>query len=398
MMKQTVRDIQELAGKRVLVRVDFNVPLNKQNNIITDNSRISESLPTIQYLVNRRAKVIVCSHLGRPDGKIVDKLRMQPIADELSKLIRLPVKTVNDCIGPRVTGIVSSLSEGEILMLENVRFHPEEEANSPDFAQELANLADIYVDDAFGTAHRAHASTEGVAHYLPAYAGFLMEKELNSLGHILATPRHPFAALLGGAKVGDKIKLIRNILDKVDMLLIGGGMAATFLKNSGYAVGRSLIETDKIELAHELTLMARQNGVLFLLPVDVIVSDSFDSCSNMKVVPVQDIPAEQCIVDIGPSTRDLFAQQLRTCYTVFWNGPMGIYEVPEFSQGTRVLMKLLASRTMVTTVIGGGSTAEIAHEMGLVNKLTHVSTGGGASLQFLEGEKLPGVEILLNKA
>ena len=397
MMKQTIRDIRELASKRVLVRVDFNVPLSKQDNSITDNSRIRESLPTLKYLINRKARVIICSHLGRPDGKVVEKLKMSPIARELSTLLNLPVKTVNDCIGSRVTTMVNSLKNGEILVLENLRFHPEEEANDPAFAKKLAHLADIYVDDAFGTAHRAHASTEGVAHYLPAYAGFLMEKEINSLDHILATPRHPFAALLGGAKVSDKIKLIKNILDKVDMVLIGGGMAATFLKNQGHEIGRSLIEPDKINLAQQLVLTAQQYGVEFLFPVDVMVSDKIDVCSNLNTVSVNAIPSNAYIVDIGLETRELFSQRLRTCQTIFWNGPMGIYEVPEFSKGTREMMELIASRNMATTVIGGGSTAEVAQEMGLVNKLTHVSTGGGASLQFLEGEKLPGVEALLNK-
>ncbi len=397
MMKQTIRDIREFAAKRVLVRVDFNVPLSRQDNSITDNSRIRESLPTIQYLINRKAKVIICSHLGRPDGKVVEKLKMLPIAKELANLIHLPVKTVNDCIGSKVTSMVDSLKAGEILVLENLRFHAEEEANDPAFAQKLAQLADIYVDDAFGTAHRAHASTEGVAHYLPAYAGFLMEKELNSLGHILATPRHPFAALLGGAKASDKINLIKNILDKVDMVLIGGGMAATFLKNQGCEVGRSLIEPDKIDLAHQLVVTAQQNNIAFLFPVDVMVSDRIDVCSNLNTVSVNAIPPNAFIVDIGTETIELFSQQLKTCQTIFWNGPMGIYEVPEFSHGTREMMQLIASRNMATTVIGGGSTAEIAQEMGLVNKLTHVSTGGGASLQFLEGEKLPGVEVLLNK-
>lgn len=395
MAKKTVQDI-EVEGKRVLVRVDFNVPLDVEAGAITDDSRIRAVLPTIKYLVRHKAKVILCSHLGRPDGRIVEALRMTPVARQLSQLVDLPVSTVSDCIGAEVEKAVDNLSDGEILFLENVRFHAEEEANDTSFAQALAKLADVYVDDAFGTAHRAHASTVGVAKYLPAVAGFLMEKELETLSSILTNPKHPFGALLGGAKVSDKIGLIQNILDKVDLLLIGGGIAATFLKVQGYEVGLSLVEADKQSLAHQLVETAKGNEASLLLPIDVIVSDSISKQATGEVVPIAEIPLNKYIADIGPQTVELFSQQIRQCRTVFWNGPMGVYEIPQFAQGTRALVKLLAN-LKATTIIGGGSTAEIVEEMKLTHKMTHVSTGGGASLKFLEGKSLPGVAVLLDK-
>jgi len=393
--KKTIRDI-EVEGKRILVRVDFNVPLDMKTGAITDDSRIRAALPTIRYLVDHRAKVILCSHLGRPDGKVVEELRMAPIAQRLSQLTNLPVSTASDCIGADVEEAVSTLKEGDILLLENIRFHTEEEANDPSFAQALAKLADIYVDDAFGTAHRAHASTVGIAKYLPAVAGFLMEKELKALGSILTNPEHPFGALLGGAKVSDKIGLIQNISDKVDLLLIGGGMAATFLKAQGYEVGLSLVETDKQGLAHELMEAAKRKGVSLLVPADVMVADSINAEATGEIVPIADIPTNKSIVDIGPKTVELFSQQIRQCQTVFWNGPMGVYEIPQFARGTKAMVELLASMK-ATTVIGGGSTAEIVEEMNLTHKMTHVSTGGGASLNFLKGKSLPGVSVLLDK-
>ncbi|MBC8512370.1 MAG: phosphoglycerate kinase [Dehalococcoidia bacterium] len=395
MAKRTVRDT-EVEGKTVLVRVDFNVPMDIKTGVITDDSRIRAALPTITYLLDHKAKVILCSHLGRPDGRVVEGLRMTPVAQRLSQLVDLPVSTVSDCIGTAVEKAADNLKGGEILLLENIRFYPQEEANDPSFAQALAKPADIYVDDAFGTAHRAHASTVGVAKYLPAIAGFLMEKELEALSSILSTPEHPFGALLGGAKVSDKIGLIQNILDKVDILLIGGGMAATFLKVQGYEVGLSLVEADKQELAHQLIEAAKQNGASLFLPVDVVVSDSISEQATGEVVPIARIPPNKYIADIGHQTVELFSQQIRQCRTVFWNGPMGVYEIPRFAQGTKALVELLAN-LKATTIIGGGSTAEIVEEMKLTHKMTHVSTGGGASLKFLQGKSLPGVAVLLDR-
>ena len=395
MAKKTIRNI-EVEGKRVLVRVDFNVPLDMNTGSITDDSRIRAVLPTIRYLVDHKSKIILCSHLGRPDGKVIEGLRMAPIAKRLSQLIKLPVSTASDCIGADVEKAVNALKEGDILLLENIRFHSEEEANDTSFAQTLAKLADIYVDDAFGTAHRTHASTVGIARYLPAVAGFLMEKELKALGNLLTNPEHPFCALLGGAKVSDKISLIQNILDKVDLLLIGGGMAGTFLKAQGYEVGLSLVETDKQALAQELIEATKQKGVSLLLPTDVIVADSINTEATGEIVPITHITREKSIVDIGPKTVELFSQQMRQCKTVFWNGPMGVYEIPQFARGTKAMVELLAS-LKATTIVGGGSTAEIVDEMNLAHKMTHVSTGGGASLKFLEGKTLPGISVLMDK-
>lgn len=394
-MKKSIRDI-EVTGKKVLVRVDFNVPLDPKTNEIMDDSRIIAALPTIWYLIEHKARVILCSHLGRPDGQVVPSLRMTPIAERLSQLTNLPIYTVSDCIGPKVTSAVEKLKNGDILLLENLRFHTEEEANDAKFAGELAGLADIYVDDAFGTAHRAHASTYGVAKYLPAYAGLLLEKELRVLGNLLTNAQHPFAALLGGAKVSDKIKLLTNMLDKVNILLIGGGMAATFLKAQNYGVGLSNVEEDKAELANQLIAAAKKNGVELILPPDVIVADAINDLSRPAIAPVSMVPANKYIVDIGPQTIELFTEKLKECRTVFWNGPMGVYEMPQFSRGTKSMAELLANIS-ATTVVGGGSTAEIVTEMRLGFKMTHVSTGGGASMSFLEGKTLPGVEVLLDE-
>ena len=395
MAKKTIRDI-EVGGKKVLVRVDFNVPLDIGTGAISDDSRIRAVLPTIKYLVEHKAKVIICSHLGRPDGKVVEGLRMAPIAQRLSQLMSLPASTASDCIGADVEKLVNNLKPGDILVLENLRFHAEEEANDSSFAQALAKLADIYVDDAFGTAHRAHASTVGVAKYLPAVAGFLMEKELEVLGSLLTHPEHPFIALVGGAKVSDKIDLIQNILGKVDLLLVGGGMAATFLKAQGYEVGLSLVEDHKQSLAQELIETAKRNGGALLLPTDVIVASNISPEATGEVVSVTDIPANKNIVDIGPQTIEIFSKKIRQCRTIFWNGPMGVYEIEQFAAGTKAMAELLAG-LKATTIIGGGSTAEIVQEMNVANKMTHVSTGGGASLKFLEGKNLPGVTVLLDK-
>ena len=397
MQKKTVRDIP-VEGKRVLVRVDFNVPMDMEAGIITDDSRIRASLPTIRYLVAHGAKVILCSHLGRPKGKVVEGLRIAPVAQRLSELLELPVETADDCIGEEVKTRVKMLGGGDILLLENLRFHPEEEANDPSFAKELAELADLYVDDAFGTSHRAHASTVGVAQYLPAVAGFLLEKELEALGHLLSEPQRPFACMIGGAKVSDKMGLLQNMLRWVDILLIGGGMVATFLKAMGYEVGNSPIEVDKLELAKELLQESGgKRTAKILLPVDVVVAPAITPGIGSQLVSIDGIPSDSLIVDIGPNTIELFSNELRRCHTVMWNGPVGVYEVPPFDHGTRSLVSVLSSLSNATTIVGGGSSAEVIQEMGLGDKVTHVSTGGGASLRFLEGTPLPGVEVLLDR-
>jgi len=393
--KKTIRNV-DVGGKRVLVRVDFNVPLDINTGAISDDSRIQASLNTIEYLVEHKAKVILCSHLGRPKGKVVETLRLAPVAQRLSRLIGLPVKVAQDCIGAEVEKMVESLSEGDILFLENLRFHPEEEANDSRFARQLASLADIYVDDAFGTAHRAHASTVGVAGHLPAVSGFLMERELEAMNTLLNAPERPFACLIGGAKVSDKIGLLQNMLRKVDVLLVGGGMAATFLRAQGYEVGLSLVEEDKLGLSKELLQEAEEQKAPLLLPVDVVVAEQIKTEAKVKIVPTTEVPHNVHIVDIGPQTIKLFSGELRKCCTIAWNGPMGVYEIPEFGEGTRSMAKLLSSLA-ATTIVGGGSTAEIVGEMGLAHKMTHVSTGGGASLRLLEGVALPGVEALLDK-
>ncbi len=349
--KKTIRDAR-VGGKRVLVRVDFNVPLDIKTDIIADDSRIKSTLPTIKYLIDHKAKVILCSHLGRPDGKVVEGLRMKPVAERLSQLIKLPVLIASDCVGVEVKKKVDTLKDREILLLENLRFHPEEEANDPNFAKALAELADIYVDDAFGTAHRAHASTVGVAKYLPAFSGFLMEKELKTLGKLLANPKHPFAALLGGAKVSDKIGFIQNILNKIEILLIGGGMAANFLKVKGYEVGRSKVEIDKLDLANNILKYIEKERISLSLPVDIMITDSIDSQAKGEIVSITEIPSDKYIVDIGPKTIELFSRQLKKCRTIFWNGPMGIYEIPQFANGTKAMVNLLAN-LKITTIVGG---------------------------------------------
>jgi len=395
MPKKTVEDI-EVKGKKVLLRVDFNVPLDINTGDISDDSRIQSSLPTIKYLVNHKSKVILCSHLGRPGGKVVENLRMAPIVHRLSQLTGLPVSTASDCIGQEVENKVETLKEGDILVLENLRFHPEEEANDAGFARKLARLADIYVNDAFGSAHRTHASTVGVAKYLPAVAGFLMKRELEVMGKLLHNPERPSACLIGGAKVSDKIELLQNMLRKVDKLMVGGGMAATFLKTQGYEIGRSLIENDKLGLARKLLQEAQEWKVPFLLPIDLIVAEEIKAGALTRIVPTTNIPSGSHIVDIGPQSIELFYNELKKCRTIIWNGPMGIYEIPQFAQGTRSIASFLATLN-ATTIIGGGSSAEIVQEMGLTDKMTHVSTGGGASLRFLEGVTLPGVKVLLDK-
>ena len=395
MDKKTIRDI-DVSGKRVLVRVDFNVPLDEKTGKITDDSRIRATLPTIEYLIDRGARVILASHLGRPEGKVVDKLRLTVVAQRLSQILGKQVGVTKNCIGSETKKSVASLKSSDVLFLENLRFHSAEERDSAVFARALANLADIYVNDAFGTSHRSHASIVRVTEYLPSVAGLLLEKELKTLGSILENPAHPFGGLLGGAKVSDKVGMLENILNRVDSLLIGGGMAATFLKAKSYEVGLSLIETDRLGTAVGLMEKASRNGVRLLLPVDVIVADGLDAEAKVKVVSIENIPPGLRIVDIGPQTIKNFSEELRKCKTIFWNGPMGIYEIPQFAGGTRATAKLLAG-LKATTVVGGGSTAEVVIEMKLADRMTFVSTGGGATLRFLSGKKLPGVETLLDK-
>ena len=391
--KMTVRDI-EVSGKRILVRVDFNVPLDGKTGAVTDDSRIRATLPTIRYLIDRRAKIILCSHLGRPRGKVIEKLRMAIVAQRLSQLLGQEVRVTRDSLGHEVEEAIEKLRGGSVLLLENTRFHAEEEENDASFGYALSRLADIYVNDAFSANHRAHASTVGVTHYLPAVAGFLVETELNTLGSILKNPARPFATLIGGAKVSDKVAMLENIMGKVDSLLIGGGMAATFLKAKSYETGRSLVETNKLGIVSELMGRAKRNGVCLLLPVDVVVAD--EAGAGAKTVAIENIPVDMRIVDIGPQTIENFSQELEGCRTVFWNGPMGIYEIPQFAEGTKGIARLLASLD-ATTIIGGGSTAEVVTEMKLDDKMSFVSTGGGASLRFLGGGTLPGVEALQNR-
>ena len=398
MEKLTVRDV-DVKGKRVFDRVDFNVPLDKKTGKVTDDSRIKAALPTIQYLAGQGAKVILASHLGRPDGKVVETMRMGSVADDLSKLLGKPVIYVKEIVGPAVETRIKEMKPGDIMLIENLRFTPGEEANDASFAKQLANLADVYVDDAFAAAHRAHASISGITKYLPAYAGFLMEKEVRTLGNILENPEYPFGALLGGAKISDKVGLLQNLIGKVDCIMIGGAMAATFLKakNISTQIGLSLFEPDKVPVASQVFTGADKNKVKIMLPVDVIVANNKLDPASAKVVDATAIPADMKIVDIGPKTVAEFIAQFKVCKTIFWNGPMGIYETPQFADGTKKLAEALATLKGVTTIIGGGNTGEVVEEMGLAPKMTFVSTGGGASLTFLNGEKMPGVETIPDK-
>jgi len=395
MNKKSVRDI-DVKGKRVLLRVDLNVPLDPETGEIGDDTRVLAILPTVKYLVDNKAKLILCSHFGRPEGKVVDELRLAPVGERLSQTLGLPVQIAKDCIGPEVEEAVGRLKEGEILLLENLRFHPEEEQNDPGFAQALARLADVYVNDAFGTAHRAHASTAGVADYLPAVAGFLMQRELEFMSKALDEPERPVAALIGGAKISDKIGVLEHLMERVDSLLIAGGMGSTFLKALKYGVGQSAVEENKLGLAQWLVEKAAERGVHLLLPADVVVADRFASDARSKVVSITDVPSGWYVMDIGPKTIELFEAKMRKCKTIIWNGPVGVFEFPKFAKGTEALAYLLAGLD-ATTIIGGGSTAEAVQKLGLVDKMTHVSTGGGASLKILEGKTLPGVAVLLDK-
>jgi phosphoglycerate kinase len=391
MNKKTIRDV-EVQGKRVLVRVDFNVPL--AGGQVTDDTRIRESLPTLRYLLDHAATIILASHLGRPKDKVVEELRLNPVARRLSELLGRPVAKLDDCVGPEVEAAVRAAQPGDVILLENTRFHWEEEKNEPGFAASLAALADLYVNDAFGSAHRAHASTEGVAHHLPAVAGFLMEKELEYLGGALAAPRRPFVAILGGAKISDKIGVVENLLHRVDALLIGGGMANTFLKADGYDVAASLVEDGSLPIAGELL---KRGAEKLALPVDVAVADRFEADAFSQVVAVGSVPAGWRILDIGPRTLELFRERLDGAHTVVWNGPMGVFEFPRFAAGTEAVARMLAALPEAVTIIGGGDSAAAVQRTGLAGKMSHISTGGGASLEFLEGKTLPGVAALLDR-
>jgi len=388
--KKTIRDIDP-KNKRVLVRVDFNVPL--ADGAVADDTRIRAALPTIRYLLEHDAAVILCSHLGRPKGKIVPELTLRPVAEHLSSLLDMPVEFVEDCVGPKAQAAVEKLEPGEVLLLENTRFNPEERANDDAFSAALASLADLYVDDAFGSAHRAHASTEGIAHHLPAVAGFLMEKELEYLGKALENPAHPFVAILGGAKISDKITVVERLLEKADRLLIGGGMANTFLAAQGKSMGNSLVEEDSIETAKDL--LARSADRL-LLPVDLVVGDRFAEDAQSKTVSVDDVPAGWGAYDIGPKTVESFSQVINEARLVVWNGPMGVFEFEPFAKGTWAIAKAVAD-CEGTTIVGGGESTAAVRQAGLTDRISHVSTGGGASLEFLEGKELPGVVVLEDK-
>jgi len=392
--KKTIRDI-DVKDKRVLVRVDFNVPLDK-NNHVSDDTRIIEALPTINYLVEHGAKVILLSHLGRPKGHINEEYRMDPVAQRLSELLGREVAKIDDCVGALVVEAIGRMRGGNVILLENVRFHPEEEKNDEKFSQQLAQQADIYVNDAFGTAHRAHASTVGVSEFLPAVAGFLMEKELDILGRLLVHPERPFVAIMGGAKVSDKIAVVSNLLDKVDTVILGGGMSNTFLQAQGYDVGKSLLEADKVDLAKGLLAKAKNKGVNLLLPLDVVVAPGAAPDAEQRTVPVNQIPAEWMALDIGRKSIAEFTGAMEAASTIVWNGPMGVFEMEPFARGTEAIALAMAS-SKATTVIGGGDSVSAIKKAGVAEKITHISTGGGASLEFLEGKVLPGVAVLLEK-
>ena len=391
--KKTIEDI-EVKGKRVLARCDFNVPLS--DGVITDDKRIVEALPTIKYLASNGAKVILCSHFGRPKGQFNDKYSLAPVAARLSELLGKKVELASDVIGEDAKAKAAALNEGDVMLIENVRFHKEEEANDPAFAKELASLADIFVNDAFGTAHRAHASTAGVADYLPAVCGYLIQKEISIMGGALSDPKRPFVAILGGAKVSDKIGVITNLLNKVDTLIIGGGMAYTFFRAQGYTIGDSLCEEDKIELAAGILASAKEKGVNLILPKDNRCGDKYDPDCNYQLVDSDTIPNGYMGLDIGPRTEELFANALKGAGTVVWNGPMGVSEWERFASGTRSVAKAVAESGAVS-IIGGGDSAAAVEQLGYAEKMTHISTGGGASLEFLEGKTLPGIACLLDK-
>ena len=397
-MAANIKSIRQLDldGKRVLVRVDFNVPFNADGIHISDDSRIRAALPTLEYLRERKCKIIVCSHRGRPKGRVEQWLRMWPMSSRLAALLKMTVVQAGDCVGDAVTECVEELEPGGVLVLENLRFYPGEEENAPEFAQQLASLADVYINDAFGAAHRAHASTEGVARLLPSAAGFLMERELRILGDAMDAPKRPFAAVLGGAKVSDKIGVLQNLVRKADLVLIGGGMAATFISAQGYAVGDSPIEDDRLEFAKGLidATAGQGDGARMLIPTDVVVADEFAEDAAAQTVSVSAIPDGYRVMDIGADTVRRYADALAACKTVVWNGPMGVFEWAAFSQGTTAIANALAELEDAATITGGGSTAEAVAALGLADRMTHISSGGGAALEFMEGRELPGVAAL----
>jgi phosphoglycerate kinase len=392
MPKLTLKDL-DVKSKRVLVRVDFNVPL--ENGAVANDIRIRAALPTINYLIENQARVILMSHMGRPKGKRDPKLQMDSVAEVLSRLLGREVKKIDSCVGPEAEKAAASLSEGDILLLENLRFYPEETANDPEFARELAGLADIYVNDAFGTAHRAHASTAGVAEYLPSAMGFLIEKEVSIMGKALEDPVRPFAAIIGGVKIADKIGVLTNLLEKVDFILIGGGMANTFLKAKGFDMGASVVEEEKLEDALEIIKLAQDRGVELALPVDVVAAGEISPDAERKVVPVDAVPSGMMALDIGPETAEKYAGMISRARTVVWNGPMGVFEEDVFAKGTEAVARAVAE--VETSIVGGGDSAAAVEKVGVSDRITHVSTGGGASLEFLEGKVLPGIAALTDK-
>jgi phosphoglycerate kinase len=392
--KKSIENV-DVKDKKVLVRLDFNVPIN-EDGVITDDRRIREALPTINYLREKGAKVILMSHLGRPKGKFNPKYSLKPVAERLSSLINYPVQLADDVIGENVAKMAAALKGSDVMLLENVRFYDEEEKNDPEFSKKIASLGDLYVNDAFGTAHRAHASTAGIAAYLPSAIGFLIKKEIDIMGKALTIPERPFVAILGGAKVSDKIGVIDNLLDKVDTLLIGGGMAFTFYKAMGYEVGKSILEADKVEMAAEILKKAKGKGVELLLPVDIVVAAEFKNDSPKRTVAANQMPADELGLDIGEESRKQFAKIIVNAKTVVWNGPMGVFEMANFAEGTFALAEAM-SKCKGTTIVGGGDSAAAVEQLGFADKITHISTGGGASLEFLEGKVLPGIDVIDNK-
>ncbi|MGE4273080.1 MAG: phosphoglycerate kinase [Desulfitobacterium sp.] len=394
MVKKGLKDI-EVKGKRVFVRVDFNVPIDDHGNI-TDDTRILAALPTIHYLIAEGAKIILASHLGRPKGKVDPKYSLAPVAQRLSELLNQPVAVAPDCIGPEVEKEVAQLKEGEVLLLENVRFHAAEEKNDPEFVTSLANLADVFVNDAFGTAHRAHASTEGIAHRIPGVAGFLLQREIESISLAMEGAERPFVAIIGGAKVSDKIGVIENLLSKVDVLIIGGGMANTFLKAQGYGMGKSLVEADKLPLAQEILAKAQERQVKLLLPQDVVVAKEFKDDAPYRIISIKDITEDEMALDIGPESARVFSDTIIEAKTIVWNGPMGVFEMDNFARGTERVAQAVA-KCQGMTIVGGGDSVAAVEKMGVADQMSHISTGGGASLKLLEGKTLPGVAALQDR-
>lgn len=393
-MKKIITDV-DVDKKKVFVRADFNVPLD-ENGIITDDTRIQKTLPTIRYLLDHQAAVILASHLGRPKGKVVEKYSLKPVAVRLSELLGIPVQMAPDCIGVETEAMAGALQPGQVLLLENLRFHGEEEKNDPEFSRKLASLADVGINDAFGCCHRAHASVAGIAAFLPMAAGFLLEKEIRFIGGAVDHPAHPFAAIIGGAKVSDKIEVISNLLPKVDVMIIGGGMANTFLAAQGYGIGKSLVEADKIDLAKKLIDQAADEGKKLLLPVDVTVAEAFSNDAAHKVVPADAVPEGWMILDIGTKTQELFARELEPMKLIVWNGPMGVFEMENFARGTESVARAVA-HSQAVSIVGGGDSVSAVNKTGLADQISHISTGGGASLEYLEGKKLPGIESLSDK-